>query len=82
MNIYIYIYKSHIKMVTIMPFLLFGRSALQLCGSLCSERLREALRQKAPESGIEELMAEELAKAAAARLTRTRTASPRPQKEL
>lgn len=53
---------------------------MQLCGSLCSEKLREALRSRAeaPQSGIEELMASELAKAAASRLTRTRTASPRP----
>mmetsp|Transcript_17790 Transcript_17790/g.21838 ORF Transcript_17790/g.21838 Transcript_17790/m.21838 type:complete len:118 (+) Transcript_17790:2-355(+) len=63
-----------------------ARSAQQLCGSFSTEKLREALRSKghgeAPGCGIEELMAQELAKAAASRLgqvsSRARTASPRP----
>ncbi|CAK9044395.1 unnamed protein product [Durusdinium trenchii] len=63
-----------------------ARSAQQLCGTFCSEKLREALRSKSGEAangGIEELMAQELAKAAASRFvgqvsSRARTASPRP----
>lgn len=63
-----------------------ARSAQQLCGSFSTEKLREALRSKtgeAPNCNIEELMAQELAKAAASRFvgqvsSRARTASPRP----
>jgi len=62
-----------------------ARSHQQLCGALTTEKLRDALRSKVDEapSGIEDLMAQELAKAAASRFvgqvsSRARTASPRP----
>ncbi|CAJ1327741.1 unnamed protein product [Effrenium voratum] len=60
-----------------------ARSAQQLCGTFCSEKLVEVLRQPQSQAmplKMEDLMAEELAKAAAARLlgSRARTASPRP----